>query len=81
MGRDIFGMPTMERPWNDDSNTVGEYERIADAAFELFSKLGVEYYTFHDADMAPYDAKLSNYEKNVDHMAGYLHNKQKGDRH
>jgi len=66
----------MERPWDDGSNTTDEYEKIADAAFELFQKLGVEYYTFHDADMAPYDATLSGYEKNVDHMAGYLKSKQ-----
>ena len=45
-GLDPFGAPTMTRSWDDESNSVENALRRADAAFELFSKLGVEYYTF-----------------------------------
>jgi xylose isomerase len=44
-GADAFGGPSFERPWESDDSTM-------EAAFELFRKLGVEYYCFHDRDIA-----------------------------
>jgi xylose isomerase len=36
-----------------------------DAAFELFSKLGVPYYCFHDRDLAPEGASVAESERNL----------------
>lgn len=48
---------------------VGSVEnalRRADAAFEFMSKLGVEYYTFHDRDVAPEGKNLTETNSNLD---------------
>ena len=42
----------MPPPQEPDDALARSFAR-ADAAFELFNKLGVEYYTFHDRDAAP----------------------------
>jgi xylose isomerase len=42
------GAPTIKRHWDDESNTVENAKRRMRAAFELMSKLGVRYWTFHD---------------------------------
>jgi xylose isomerase len=76
MGLDIFGSPTAVRPWEDGSNTIDEAKRRADAAFELFTKLGVEYYTFHDVDVTPRAESLRDCNKNLDVMTEYLKQKQ-----
>lgn len=52
-GLDPFGGQTFERPWFQGGAPLELARQKADAAFELFSKLGVPYYTFHDRDVAP----------------------------
>lgn len=50
---DPFGAGTRLRPWDDGSNTIENAKRVADAGFEFMQKLGLEYYCFHDRDVAP----------------------------
>jgi len=57
-GHDPFGIdPTIIRPWDDTffgkADSVDNAVNRVDAAFEFFTKLGVEYYAFHDIDAAP----------------------------
>ena len=52
-GADPFGFPTIHRPWDDGTDTVGNAKRRLRAAFEFFQKLGVKYWAFHDRDIAP----------------------------
>jgi len=57
-GFDPFGYEgTFDRPWHRASQTGGDAMQAAKlkatAAFELFEKLGVPFYTFHDRDVAP----------------------------
>ena len=52
-GTDIFGSPTLERPWNNLGGDVEDAKERAHAAFEFFTKLGTDYYAFHDRDIAP----------------------------
>ncbi|XP_006822822.1 uncharacterized protein LOC102804867 [Saccoglossus kowalevskii] len=47
-GADPFGFPTIERPWEDGSDSIENAKRRLRAAFEFFTKLGVKYWTFHD---------------------------------
>jgi len=52
-GGDPFGPGTKIFPWEVPNNSIqSSYERL-DAAFEFFTKLGVEYYCFHDRDLSP----------------------------
>jgi len=71
-GSDPFGFPTMNRSYDDESNSMENAKRRADAAFELFTKLGVEYYTFHDRDVAPEGSSLEESNQNLDDIADYL---------
>ncbi|PRW45113.1 xylose isomerase [Chlorella sorokiniana] len=61
-GSDMFGSPTQRRPWEADAAEVGELEvafRRMRAFFELLDKLGVDYWCFHDRDIAPEGASLA----------------------
>jgi len=73
-GQDPFGAATMKRHYDDESDSMENAKRKADAAFELFTKLGVEYYTFHDRDVAPESPTGSIEESNraLDEMADHL---------
>ena len=44
-GTDPFGSSTINREWDDKTNSMKCQKRI-DVAFEFFEKLGVKYYTF-----------------------------------
>ena len=68
-GLDPFGSPTHFFPWNEAPATpMQSAERKLDAAFEFFTKLGVEYYCFHDRDMAPEGSTPAESEKNLRHL-------------
>ncbi len=75
-GQDPFGAPTMSRPWPMEVGTLAQAETVMDAAFEFFTKLGVGFWCFHDADVAPFGASFSDYAKNLDHMVAYAKRKQ-----
>jgi len=79
MGTDPFsGMRTHLRAWEKDGETpMQTYETRVDAAFEFFSKLGVEYYCFHDCDVAPQGASLKEFQANLDIITDKLLKKQK----
>ena len=63
-GQDPFsGAGTLTRPWEDGTDSVDMAKVRCDAAFEFFNKLGVEYYCFHDIDIAPEGANLLETEK------------------
>ena len=47
-GADPFGSATLERAWDDGSNSVENAKRRLKAAFEFFSKLGNKFWAFHD---------------------------------
>lgn len=51
-GSDVFGGGTFEHPWLQGDPLVAA-ERRVDAMFELTTKLGVPYFTFHDRDVSP----------------------------
>jgi xylose isomerase len=71
-GADTFGAPTFDRPWLGDPTSLALAARKADAAFELFSKLGAPFFTFHDRDVAPEGATLRESNSHLDRMADHL---------
>ena len=52
-GFDVFGAGTFDRAWQRPGDAVELAKQKASAAFELFSKLGVPFFCFHDRDIAP----------------------------
>lgn len=71
-GLDIFGAPTLRRPWDNIGGNVEASKKRANAAFEFFTKLDVEYYTFHDRDVAPEGKDLYETNQNLDKIAEEL---------
>lgn len=64
-GSDPFGAATMERPWNHFTGMDLAKARV-EASFELFEKLGVPFFAFHDRDVAPEGSTLLETNKNLD---------------
>lgn len=71
-GADPFGAPTMVRPWDKEENPMELAKQRARGAFELMQKLGIEYFCFHDADIAPEGATLEEKQKNLDEIVAYI---------
>jgi xylose isomerase len=71
-GSDPFGAETMQRPWDDGSNTVGNAQNRARVAMEFITKLGAPYYCFHDRDIAPEGRTLAETNKNLDAVVKVL---------
>ena len=75
-GVDPFGQATMERSYNQYEGLELSKARV-DAAFELMSKLGVEYFCFHDLDIAPEGDSLKEKLAYLDEVAGLIEAKMK----
>ncbi len=65
-GADPFGPGTAIRPWEDGTDSVENACSRARVAFEFIEKLGAPYYAFHDRDVAPEGATLSESHANLD---------------
>jgi xylose isomerase len=70
-GADTFGDATFDRPFSQGDPMSGA-ARKADVGFELFRKLGVRYYTFHDRDVAPEGRTLRETNGNLDRVVEHL---------
>src|SRR5271154_2453113 len=76
-GSHPFGAGTMQRPWDDGSNSVSNAQNRARVAFEFIEKLGAPFYCWHDRDVAPEGKTLSESNKNFDAVAKVLKEEQK----
>src|SRR5690348_6386788 len=76
-GADPFGAGTMQRPWDDGSNSVANAQNRARVAFEFIEKLGAPFYCFHDRDVAPEGKNLKESNKNLDAVVKVLKAEQK----
>jgi xylose isomerase len=64
-GTDPFGAATMQRSWNKYGGMDLAKARV-EAAFQLFEKLGVPFFAFHDRDIAPEGNTLKETNENLD---------------
>jgi xylose isomerase len=71
-GVDMFGVGTALRPWERASGTLAMALRRVPVAFEFMSKLGIEFYAFHDRDIAPEGQTLRETNKNLDAVVKVL---------
>ncbi len=70
-GRDPFGVETAERPWNT-SDEMKKSEMRVDVGFELMEALGMDYFCFHDRDIAPEGKNLKESNENVDKIVDII---------
>ncbi len=74
---DPFGAGTAQRPWDDGSDSIANAQKRARVCFEFMDKLGVDYYCFHDRDVAPEGKTLAESNANLDAVADVLESEQK----
>jgi xylose isomerase len=77
-GADIFGTsPAIFREWHKASNPLDRAKDTLEAAFEFFQKLGVDYYCFHDRDIAPEGENFQQSVKNLETIVALAKQMQK----
>ncbi len=74
---DPFGVGTAHRPWDDCSDSLENAKHRVLVAFDFIQRLGVEYYCFHDRDVAPEGRTLAESNQNLDAIADVLEQQQK----
>ncbi len=66
LGADQFGADTIVRSYDDAADPMQRAEQTMHAAFEFFTKLGVDFWCFHDRDIAPEADTLAETNKRLD---------------
>lgn len=64
-GTDMFGVGTIDKSFGE-TNPIEIYKQKVYAAFEIMDKLGIEYFCFHDKDIAPEENSLAEFQANLD---------------
>ncbi len=64
-GTDMFGAGTEDKNFGE-TESIEIYKKKVEAGFELMDKLGIEYFCFHDKDIAPEGASLKEFQENLD---------------
>jgi xylose isomerase len=75
-GTDPFGSGTQNFPWDKATDPFQAARDKADAAFEFISKMGFDYYCFHDYDLVQEASTLAESEKRVIAITDYIKEKQ-----
>ncbi|MGC6768142.1 xylose isomerase [Enterococcus sp. LJL128] len=73
-GSDPFGKPVNQRDWTAETAMETAKNRVA-AFFELLTKLDVEYFCFHDVDIAPEGDSLEEFFRNIDEITDLIKEK------
>jgi len=74
---DPFGPGTAVRPWDDGTTGLTRARARIDGLFELVNALQIDYYCFHDRDVAPEGATLSETNDNLDVVVEHMKARQK----
>lgn len=64
-GTDMFGIGTVDKSFGG-LTPMEVAEKKVEAGFELMDKLGIDYFCFHDKDIAPEGASLKEFQDNLD---------------
>lgn len=70
-GSDPFGNPTNIRDWEGKTEMETAKNRV-EAFFEILVKLDVDYFCFHDIDIAPEGDSLEEFFKNIDEITDLI---------
>lgn len=75
-GADPFGPGTQNFPWDQPSDAVEAAKEKADAAFEFITKMGFDYFCFHDFDLIQEASTFTESEKRLATIVDYIKNKK-----
>ena len=76
-GADPFGLGTQDFPWDKSNDVMQRAKDKADAAFEFISKMGFEYFCFHDYDLIEEASSFGESEKRLHEIVQYIKAKKK----
>lgn len=71
-GVDMFGSGTIDKSFGLKDDPLAMYRKKADFVFELMDKLGLDYYCFHDVDIAPEGKTVAESIKYFNEMVDYI---------
>ena len=71
-GLDPFGGETFLRPWHHAGDAMEAARAKVDVMFETLRLLDIDYFTFHDLDIAPEGNSLKEFNSNVTAIAKLL---------
>jgi len=71
-GGDPFGGETFNRAWHHMDDPMKAAEVKAELMFETLRLLDIDFFTFHDLDIAPEGKSLQEFNANVSKIAGKL---------
>ncbi|NNJ88267.1 MAG: xylose isomerase [Eudoraea sp.] len=75
-GSDPFGAGTQTFPWDLPSDPFEAARAKADAAFEFITKMGFNYFCFHDFDLIQEGRSLKESEDRLNAIVSYIKEKQ-----
>ncbi|MBP1838719.1 xylose isomerase [Formosa algae] len=75
-GGDPFGPGTLNFPWDKPTDAIEAAKEKADAAFEFITKMGFDYYCFHDVDLVREGGSFGELESRLATITDYLKEKQ-----
>ena len=75
-GSDPFGPGTQNFAWDQSSDPVQAAKDKADAAFEFITKMGFEYFCFHDFDLIQEGASFAESETRLATITDYIKEKK-----
>ena len=78
VGGDPFGPGTKVYPWDKQGDAILRAKDKMDAAFEFMTKIGLDYFCFHDVDLVDEeDSNLKEYRTKLDAISEYALPKMK----
>lgn len=75
---DQFGGQTRSYEWDKAADPIQRAKDKMDAGFEIMSKLGIEYFCFHDVDLIEEPATIEEYEARMKAITDYALEKMQG---
>ena len=75
-GGDPFGAATKNFPWDIKDDAVDRARDKMDAAFEFFTKIGADYYCFHDVDLVDEGETFAESSRRLSTITDYALEKQ-----
>ncbi len=75
-GADPFGLGTQNFPWDKSDDPMQRAKDKTDAAFEFISKMGFEYFCFHDYDLVEEGSTFKESEERLNKIVQYIKTKK-----
>jgi len=76
VGADPFGPGTQNFPWDLSNDPIQAAKDKADAAFEFITKMGFNYFCFHDYDLVQEAQSFSESEERLSTIVEYIKDKK-----